>query len=575
MHEHLLPDIGKAILAAAILGLPAYLCRIPLLLAYLVAGVVLGSHLGLGLIDSEQSISTISEIGLVLLMFILGLEIDLRKLLKTGKAVLVNGVTQFAGCALLGVLFFGYFGFGKSAGPYGLVYLAFTCAISSTLIVVKILSERMILDTFASRVTLGILVMQDLWAIGFLSIQPNIADMSFVAVAMSAGKAVLLVFVSWLFARFILPTLFTRAAKQPELMLIMAMAWCFSVCGLAHALHLSVEMGALVAGVSIASFPYHLDVVAKVTSLRDFFITLFFVSLGLQIPMPNKEVLILAAAIVFFVSFSRILTIFPVLHWMKYGNRASLLPALNLSQLSEFSLVLAALGVSYGHVNKDLLSAFTLAMVATALMSSAVIPSGHRIYRLINRFLEKIGFADHVSEGDIEESDGADHPQIVLLGLFREASSLLAEMSARYSDSALKKLLVVDFNPEAHHQMQKMGIPCRYGDVSHIDTLRHLHLEKSNLLICTLPDVSLKGITNLKLLKILRGLAPKAKIIVTAETLRSAREMYESGADYVLIPRLVTAHFLADILERFQSESGEAIRAGAMEFLEKRREILP
>jgi len=575
MHDNLLSDIGKAILGAAALGLPAYLFRIPLLLAYLVAGVILGPHLGFGLIKSSESISTLSEIGLVLLMFILGLEIDLRKLLQAGKAVLLNGLTQFVGCAILAFLFFGYLGIGKLTGQYGLVYLTVACSLSSTLIAVKILSDRMELDALTSRITLGILVIQDLWAIGFLAVQPNLSNLSMNSLALSFGKALLLVVTSWLFARYILPHVFSRVGKQPELMLITAMAWCFSVCGFADSLSLSLEMGALVAGISIASFPYHLDVAAKVSSLRDFFITLFFVSLGLQIPMPTAQVLILSVMIVVFVLLSRVLTVFPVLHFLKYGNRASLLPALNLSQLSEFALVLAALGVSYGHVTKDLLSAFTISMVVTALISSVVIPSGHDIYRYFTTLLEKVGFRDHVSDLTQEENNDDHLPQVILLGFYREASSLLQEMLSRYSQSAIDKLLVVDFNPEAHHKLKEIGIQCKYGDIGNADTLKHLDLSSAKLFICTIPDHLLKGTNNLKLLKTLKKIAPVAKIIVTAETINSAREMYNEGADYVFVPRLVTAHYLADVVERIQVESSQSMKEGAIAHLEKRIEVLP
>ena len=170
-----------------------------------------------------------------------------------------------------------------------MLYLAVACSLSSTLIVVKILSDKMEMDTITSRITLGILVLQDLWAIGFLALQPDLTNLKVMALILSAGKASVLVFCSWCCARFGLPIIFLKAAKRPELMLILAMAWCFAVCSLADFLGLSLEMGALIAGVSIASFPYKLDVAAKISSLRDFFITLFFVGLGLQITMPTSK----------------------------------------------------------------------------------------------------------------------------------------------------------------------------------------------------------------------------------------------------------------------------------------------
>lgn len=565
-------DIGKSIVGAAALGLPAYFLKVPLLLAYLAAGVVLGPHLGFGFIQDSESISTLSEIGLVLLMFILGLEIDLRKLLQAGKAVLVNGVTQFVGCAILAVCFFKIFGYGSNS--YDLTYLAVACSLSSTLIVVKILSDQMDLDALPSRITLGILVLQDLWAIAFLAVQPNLSDLNASALLISLSKVGILVASSWFIAKFILPFVFAKAGKVPELMLITAMAWCFLMCGIADYLTLSLEMGALVAGISIASFPYQLDVAAKISSLRDFFITLFFVGLGLQIPKPTGDILALSGLIIIFVLTSRVLTVFPVLHKLRYGNRASLLPALNLSQLSEFSLVLASLGVAYKHISPDFLSAFIIAMTGAALVSSFIIPSAHDIHKFLNPLLQKIGFADHVSSQS-EETGHEHHPSVVLLGFFREGSSLLYEMQSRYSQGAIKELLVVDFNPEAHEKLTAQGINCKYGDIGNIDTLRHLHLESAKLIICTIPDLVLKGITNLNLLKQLKQIAPKAHVIVTAEKIGLAREMYAEGADYVFIPRLISAHYLADIVERIQTTGTAGLHDGGMDFIKDRNEVVP
>lgn len=577
MHEeNLLRDIGFAIMGAAALGLPAYLARLPLLLAYIAAGALLGPHLGFGWITDANSISTIAEIGLVLLLFILGLEIDLRKLLQAGKAVLVNGVTQFFGCALLALGFFFLLGFRTGGGRFDLVYLAVATSLSSTLVVVKILSDRLELDSLTSRITLGILVIQDVWAITFLAVQPNLANLKPVVLAQSLGSVAVLVGAAWLLARYLLPPTFKKAGKMPELMLIMAISWCFAMCALANALHLSMEMGALIAGVSIASFPYQTDVAAKVSSLRDFFITLFFVALGLQIPVPSASVLKLAAAIFLFVQFSRLLTVFPVLYLLRYGNRASLVPAVNLAQLSEFALVLAALGISYGHIGPEILAAFIFAMIASALVSALAIPRTHQLYRLLNPLLEKIGLSDKVSHGaEAASPEGGHHAKIVLLGFFREASSLLHEMIAKHSAKTLQDLMVVDFNPEAHHKLREMGVRCEYGDISHSDTLKHLHLEHSKLLVCTIPDHLFKGTSNLKLLKNLRKMAPQARIIVAAETLDSAREMYHDGADYVFLPRIITAHYLADVISRMMSGGATAIKEGAAAFVSNRKEVLP
>lgn len=576
MHElDVLRDIGVAIPAAALVALGFHLARLPLMLGYLTAGALLGPHLGLGLIHDPDSISALSELGLILLMFILGLEIDLHKLVQAGRAVLVTGVIQFVGCVLLGLAFFGALGVRNGGGSHELTYLAVAAALSSTLIVVKILSARMELDTLTSRITLGVLVLQDLWAIGFLAVQPNLSELGVASLATSIGKAALLVAAGALAASRVLPPLFRRAARHPELLLVCAMAWCAAMCGLAGYLRLSYEMGALVAGVSLASFPYHVDIVAKVSALRDFFVTLFFVSLGLQIPVPTGPVLALTAAIGAFVLASRLLTVFPVLYALRYGLRASLIPAVNLSQVSEFALVATALGVEYGHVRPALVSAFVLAMIATALLSSAAIPGADSIARVARPLLEHLGLREVILDGASGPSAEEPPPSIVLLGFYREASSLLQELLERSPKETRRRLLVVDFNPESHRLLEQAGIRCVFGDVSHVDTLRHLPLAEARVLVSTIPDHQLKGITNLKLVAVMRDLAPDSVVVVTAETLESARAMYAAGADHVLVPRLLSASHLAELIDRVRAGTDVPLREASRSRLGASSEILP
>ena len=292
----LLSSIGLCVSVAALLALLANRLRQPLLLAYLLAGVLIGPQIGLGLISGEESIRTVSEIGLILLLFIIGLEMDLKKLLAAGKPVLVAGLLQFP------------------------LYLAVCLAMSSTMIVVKLLYDKFELDTLPGRITLGVLVFQDVWAILFLAIQPNLLQPEVATLLGSLLKGILLVAVSLLVSKTVLPRVFQSVAKVPELVLIGSLAWCFIVSAAANAAGLSREMGALIAGVSISTFPYNLDVVAKVVSIRDFFVTLFFVALGMQIPIPTAEVIGLALLASVFLLLSRFVVVFPVLRQLRLGH---------------------------------------------------------------------------------------------------------------------------------------------------------------------------------------------------------------------------------------------------------------
>src|SRR6266545_2203060 len=271
---------------------------------------------------------------------------DIKKLRASGKPVMLTGLLQFGLCVALGLPFFYGLGFRLGqphalGGAFGLVYMAVTAALSSTMIVVKLLYDKFELDTLPGRITLGILVFQDVWAIIVLALQPNLHNPQLTPLAASFGKGLLMIGLSILVSRYVLPPLFRSIAKVPELVLVGSLAWCFVMAGGAHATGLSREMGALIAGLTLSTLPYHLDVIAKVTSIRDFFVTLFFVALGMKIPMPTLSLLALAIVSSLFLVASRFLTVSPVLYLLRYGHRVSLLPAINLAQISEFSLVIA------------------------------------------------------------------------------------------------------------------------------------------------------------------------------------------------------------------------------------------
>ena len=291
--EELIRDLALSSVMAWILGVTAHLLRQPLILSYIVAGFVLGPF-GLAWVKSQESISTIGELGLIFMLFMIGLEIDLKKIVRAGKVIVVTGAVQIFGCCLLGIAVFVLMGMPFGNGQWDSLYLGAAIALSSTVIIVKILYDKRELDTLPGRVTLGILVLQDLFAILFLAVQPSLNDLRFDVILLSFGRVGILVASALLVSRFVLPYVFHRIALLPELVLVGALAWCFAVGEIAEHLHLSREMGALVAGVSISTFPYALDVTAKVTALRDFFITLFFVALGMTIPLPSGSVVGLA-----------------------------------------------------------------------------------------------------------------------------------------------------------------------------------------------------------------------------------------------------------------------------------------
>ena len=572
-HEYLLNDIALCVVVAWGLAVIAKLIRQPLIVAYLLAGVLVGP-VGLGWIADGNAIATISELGLILLLFMIGLEIDLKKVLSAGKAILVTSIIQVLGGTLLGLAFFKLLGFALGAGKLDALYLAVASALSSTVIIVKILYDKRELDTLAGRITLGVLVVQDLFAILFLAVQPDLTDPAAGAIFLSLLKVATLVATALMVSRYVLPPLFKAVARLPELVLVGALAWCFAVCGLATALGLSREMGALIAGVALSTFPYALDVTARVTSLRDFFLTLFFVALGMTIPMPNLSLLGMALAFSAFLILSRLVTVFLPLHRMNMGHRIGLIPAINLSQVSEFSLVIVALGHTAGHVSDATAGIVAYGFAFLAIDSSYAILRSDSILRWAGPWLHKFGFRDFVQQ--VPETSTATHQvgkPIYLLGFFSTASSLLEELSRRDAEM-LKQIAVVDFNPLVNTELRRRGVTVIYGDISQRDTLLHAGVADAQIIICTIPNSLLKGTNNLRLVHELRGLNSSAKIIVHAEHLADISKLYAAGASYVSVPRMIEARTLHEVLVAAREGRLHDRRAELERELSDRQEVI-
>ncbi len=383
----------------------------------------------------------------------------------------------------------------------------------------------------------------------------------------------LLVAATFAASKYILPHLFRYAAKLPELLLIISLGWCFLVALIAARpeIGLSMEMGALIAGVSLATFPYNLDVIAKVVSIRDFFITLFFVALGMQIPLPDSAVIITAVMIVLVVILTRILGIFAILYPLGAGQRASILATINLSQMSEFSLVILMIGVGYGHLRADDATPLIWVFSLLAVLSTYLIMYSQPIQKSLTGLLHRAGFKENQAE-EVQTSFGRQHP-VVILGFYRIASAFLAEAAAKHPD-LIEQIKVIDFNPLVKEKLDSMGVACLYGDISHPETLQRAGIHQARILICTIPDHILKGATNQRLLNLLKKTCPGAKIILTADGAQQARSLYEQGADYVLQPSHMAGSFLAGLVEKGLYEGLSPLRDQAIRELADRQEVL-
>jgi Kef-type K+ transport system membrane component KefB len=543
-HLSLLQDIALAIVFAAVAGHLARLARQPMILGYVLGGVVLGSSLGLGLVSSAESIELISEMGLIFLLFIIGLEIQLPELVRLGKSTVLVGVAQLAGSVAIAWALFAPLGI--DGGRFTLLYLAVGTALSSTLIVVKLLHDKAEIHTAAGRLTIGILVLQDLFAILFMAVQPSLLDPQVSSLLRSLAFGAALVGLSFAGSRFLLGPLLRSAAKVPELVLLTAIAWCFAVAGAAQLAGLSREMGALFAGMSIAAFPYGADVTAKLAGVRDFFVTLFFVSLGLRLAVPTLETLWFALAATAIVLVTRLLTIAPVAWLSGQGMRTGVVTAVNLAQVSEFSLVILALGIGFGHVSPALQDALLPAMLVAAVVSTYLITFNDPIARRLVRLAARLGARERggaVADAPAHRSSR----DVVLLGCFRDGLALLERIEAEMPELR-PRMLVIDFNPALEERLASAGFAWAYGDLAHPETLTHLGLAEARVVVSTIPDSFLKGTSNRRLMLHAQQIAPAARFIVTAEDDAAAEELHALGAAEVIVPAAVTADRLLDLL---------------------------
>jgi Kef-type K+ transport system membrane component KefB len=552
----LVHDIGLSLLAAGLLGVLFTRLKIPTIAAPLVAGVLIGP-IGLAQVTDPENIDTIAQLGFILLLFLIGLEIDFKKILGSGKAIIVTGLLQYPLTILFGVaatklmLMLGIGGEMLAESPHAALYMGVVIAGSSTLLVVKLFQEHFELDTVPGRLALGILIFQDVWVIIAILIQPNLQNPEIGLIAMSFLGILLLSLVTVVVALSVVGRAFAWIAKTPEMTLMGALAWCFIIVFLGTNIdaifeatygknfHMSVGAGmaALIAGASIANLPSSTEIITKVSTVKDFFITLFFVALGVSIPMPESmDVIILAVVLAIIAIIARQIIFFPLFYWSGVDQRNAQVSSIRLAQISEFGLVICFLGAKLGHLSPSLTSAVIFAFVITALATPILYSNAYEIHGWMRPILEKFGFKAPPEVGEDEEGGYG----LALLGFHRDASSLLYNLTQ--SDPELvKQTLVVDFNVALHPGIAATGATVKYGDLANPETLHHLGLNNCQVIVCTIPDDLLRGIDNESLVHVVREMAPHAAIIANAITIEGISKVYAAGADYVYLNRFEAA----------------------------------
>ncbi len=538
MVQEVLIYLSLIIVVSAIATIIARIIKQPPIIAYLISGILVGplffNWIGL---DSPSTgmLQTFAHIGVALLLFIVGLSLDFRLFKEIGKVSSISGIIEILVVGLIGFGVSIWLGFSNIAA----LYIGIAIAFSSTVVVVKILSDKKEMNTLHGRISLGILIVQDIVASLFLVAIPllNIGG-DILAIGKTVILAVLLIaaifFASWLFlGRFL-----NYLAKSQEILFLFGIAWALIIAALFFKLGFSIEIGALIAGMSLASSKYALDLEGKMKPLRDFFVVLFFVFFGSQLAGPITGALIWTAIILsIIVMLVKPFIVMLTLKFFGYTKRTNFLASISLAQVSEFSLIIVLLGFSLGHLNQYIMNLSILVALITIGLSAYTMNFSSYLSEKLLRFLDMFDGKVHTDKLDKNK----DY-EIVLFGYHRIGYKLLKTIKQMN-----KNFLVVDYNPKVIACLLKEKIDCIYGDVGNKNFLSELGLGKAKLIISTVPDEQV----NLSVLELLKEISSKAAFIATAEDPRFAIDLYNAGADYVIIPHHLGGEYAGHMINKF------------------------
>ncbi len=555
-------DIGIVIIIAAIGAYLAKLLKQPLILAYMVAGIVIGPQF-LGLIKDHASIETLSALGIVFLLFIVGLELDVRKLKNVGSVSIIAGIGQIIFTFILGFFIAKAFGFSSLVSYIISAALTF----SSTVIVVKLYSDKNEINTLHGRIALGILLIQDLVAVLALVFLQSFSDVNGSDILTTTLITILrgiILFVIAITASYLLKHLFKRIAQSQELLFLASIAWLFLFALIASSLKFSIAIGSFLAGISLAILPYNLEIIGKTRSLRDFFATIFFVSLGMQITFSDIGGLILPAIILslFVLIGNPLITMIPM-SLLGYTSRVSFLTSVSIAQISEFSLILIVLASQLGYVTKEVVSLIALIAVITITLSTYAIIYDDGLYKKL-KFL-KIFDKLSKKQKSLKYTPSKDYPTI-LFGYNRIGYSIVSKLKRMN-----KGLLIVDYNPDLINKLIAEKRPCIYGDASDPEILSRINFKKARLIVSTVPNKE----DNLLLLKKAKSVNKKTIAFLTASQIDEALELYDAGADYVILPHFLGGEYVSVLIEKlgFKPEKIFSHKAKHIKELEARKLI--
>ncbi len=530
-------QLAVILLAAFVVSYIIRALNQPLIIGYIIAGMIISPFL-VGIGTSTEAIKIFSEIGISFLLFIVGLHLNPKVIKEIGGASLIIGLGQM-------VLTFGatflVSNYLLDVGIIPSIYYGIAISFSSTIIVMKILSDEKQLDSLSSKISIGILIVQDLIAVAVLIFISSISGIDNSSTLTSFLAGGILVVVLFLAGYFILPKITKKIAKSQELLFLFSICWCFVLAALFLYVGFSMEIGSLLAGVILSTSPYATEISSKIRPLRDFFLIIFFIILGLKMQISEVSTVLIPAIILSGIALVfKPFVLMTLGRWFKYTKRTNFLVGSTLAQISEFSLIVAALGLSVGQINSTVFNTIVLTLIITIFLSSYSITYSGQIY---NKFSNMLSIFE--SKKIRKENKIKKQYDTILFGYNRIGFSILNALK-----SLKRKYLVVDFNPDTINSLKKFGIPALYGDVYDMDFLDELNLEGLTLVVSTIPDIE----TNELLIETVRAINKKAVIVLRAHTIEDALKLYEEGANYVLTPHFLGGEYVAKMIQHSKSK---------------------
>lgn len=530
-------EVALLLVMAAGVGLLGVWARQPLIVSFIAVGLLAGPS-ALNVVQSQAPIELLAELGIAVLLFLVGIKLDIKLIRSLGAVSVMTGLGQVVFTAFFGWLI----GLALGLGQITSLYIAVALTFSSTIIIVKLLSDKREIDALHGRIALGFLIVQDLVVV-LTMIMLSAIGMGAAGADGHGGDSVLGLFVSGLalvlavvlFARYVAGPLTEKLARTPELLVIFAIAMAALLAAVGDGVGLGKEVGGLLAGVALASTPYRETIAARLAPLRDFLLLFFFIALGatLDLSLLGANV---PAAIVFsvFVLVGNPLIVLAIMGAMGYRKRTGFLAGLTVAQISEFSLIFIAMGVSIGHVNQEALGLVTMVGLVTIAASTYMITYSHQLYVLLEPYM---GFFERCStpkEPHGERTPSCESLRIVLFGLGRFGAAIGLRLHHRGV-----RVLGVDFNPEAVQRWRALGMDAEFGDACDPEFVAELPLRNADWLLLMLP-VNPTGLSHedsrLTLIQLTRAAGFKGRISAASHNAADFELLTHAGVELVLEP---------------------------------------